>query len=212
MSMSSTVSTATPSRPTSPSELRVVGVVAHERRHVEGDRQPGLALREQVLKARVGVLGRAEPREHPHRPQPASVHRWMDAAGKRILAGRPTCGAGIVRRFDPRARRPPGSRRSEIVLNRWTRSPTRSFTMTPLRTSRAAIRRSASSPPVPPHDKPLRGCRGSGAAKPEVHGGSDMRARQRLGVRRAALKNRVENFGVLIHRLGDALRPVRMRG
>jgi hypothetical protein len=38
VSMSSSVSTATPSRPTSPSE-RVVGVVAHQRRHVEGRRE-----------------------------------------------------------------------------------------------------------------------------------------------------------------------------
>ena len=50
---------------------RVVGVVAHQRRHVEGGRQPGLAVVEQVAEALVGLLGGAEAGELAHRPQPA---------------------------------------------------------------------------------------------------------------------------------------------
>ena len=41
---------------------RVVGVVAHERRHVEGGREAGLPLREQEVEARVGVLGACRSR------------------------------------------------------------------------------------------------------------------------------------------------------
>ena len=44
--------------------LGIVGVVAVERRHVEGDREAGLAGVEQRAEARVRVLGRAEAREH----------------------------------------------------------------------------------------------------------------------------------------------------
>ncbi len=55
---------------------RVVVVVAVERRHVEGDRQAGIALPEQCLEARVRLLGRAESGEHAHRPQPARDGRW----------------------------------------------------------------------------------------------------------------------------------------
>ena len=72
--MSSSVSIATPSRPTSPSERGVVGVVAHQRRHVERRRQPGLPVVEQVAEALVGLLRRTEPGELAHRPQPAAIH------------------------------------------------------------------------------------------------------------------------------------------
>ena len=70
---------------------RVVGVVAHQRRHVERGRQPGLAVVEQVAEALVGLLGRAEAGELAHRPQPPAVHRdaRVDAARERGLAGKP---------------------------------------------------------------------------------------------------------------------------
>src|SRR4030043_515352 len=45
-----------------------VGVEPVQRRQVEGDGQAGLAVREQVLEASVGLLGAAEAREHAHRP------------------------------------------------------------------------------------------------------------------------------------------------
>ena len=48
----------------------VIGVVAHQGRHVEGGREPGLAVVEQVVEALVGLLDRAEPGELAHRPEP----------------------------------------------------------------------------------------------------------------------------------------------
>ena len=66
---------------------RVIRVVAHQRRHVERRREAGLPVREQVLEARVRLLGRAEAGELPHRPEAAAVHRRVDAARERIDAG-----------------------------------------------------------------------------------------------------------------------------
>ena len=86
-SMSARVSTATPSRPTSPRLRVVVGVVAHQGRHVEGGREPGLAVVEQVVEALVGLLDGAEAGELAHRPQPPPVHRGVGAAGEGIGAG-----------------------------------------------------------------------------------------------------------------------------
>ena len=67
--------------------LRGVGVVAHLGRQVEGDRQPGLALLEEVAEAPVRLLGGREAGVLAHRPEPAPVHRRLDAAGERVLAG-----------------------------------------------------------------------------------------------------------------------------
>ena len=69
-----------------PERQRMVGVVAHERRHVERRRQPLLAVVEQVAKALVGLLGRAEARELAHGPEAPAVHRRIHAAGERIDA------------------------------------------------------------------------------------------------------------------------------
>jgi len=66
---------------------RVIGVVAHQRRHVERRRQTGLAVVEQVVEALVGLLGRAEARELAEGPQAPAVHRRVDPARERILAG-----------------------------------------------------------------------------------------------------------------------------
>ncbi len=85
--MSSIESIATPTLPTSPSRQRVVGVVAHLRRQIEGDAQAVDALREQVAVARVRLGGRAKPGVLPHRPQPAAIHRRLDAAREREFAG-----------------------------------------------------------------------------------------------------------------------------
>ncbi len=65
----------------------VVGVVAHQRRHVEGGREAGLAVLEEVAEALVRLGGRAEAGELAHRPELAAVHRRIDAAGERIDAG-----------------------------------------------------------------------------------------------------------------------------
>ena len=72
-----------------PSDLsrraRVVAVEAHQRRQVEGGRQPGLPLLQQELEALVRLSGSAEPGKLPHRPQPPAIHARVDAALKRVL-------------------------------------------------------------------------------------------------------------------------------
>ena len=65
----------------------VVRVVAHQGGHVEGGREAGLAVLEQVAEPPVGLLGGAEAGELAHRPGPAAVHRLVDAAGERVAAG-----------------------------------------------------------------------------------------------------------------------------
>ena len=100
--MSASVSTATPHRPTSPSAIGSSESMPEQRRHVERGRQPVAARPDDLLEPPVGVVGRAEAGEHPHRPQLRAVHRRVRPAGVRVL--RP----GTRRR---RARRParPGS-------------------------------------------------------------------------------------------------------
>ena len=65
---------------------RVVRVVAHQRRHVERRREARLAVLEQVAEALVRLLRRPEAGELAHRPEPAAVHRRVDAARERIRA------------------------------------------------------------------------------------------------------------------------------
>ena len=85
--MSSSVSIATPSRPTSPAGARVVAIEAHQRGQVERGRQTGLPLLQQEFEPLVGLSRRAEPGELPHRPQPPAVHARVHAARERVLAG-----------------------------------------------------------------------------------------------------------------------------
>ena len=59
--MSARLEIGTPTRPTSPSASRRVRVVAHLGRQVEGDRQPGLALLEEVAEARFVSSAVAKP-------------------------------------------------------------------------------------------------------------------------------------------------------
>ena len=66
---------------------RVVRIAPHQRRQVERDAEAGAARREQRLVARVGLLGRAEAGELPHRPELAAVAGGVDAARVRKLAG-----------------------------------------------------------------------------------------------------------------------------
>ena len=86
VSMSSSVSTRHALAADLAQGARVVGVVPHQRRHVERRGQPGLAVVEQVAEALVRLLGGAEAGELAHRPQPAAVHRRVDAARERKLA------------------------------------------------------------------------------------------------------------------------------
>ena len=68
---------------------RVVGVVAHLGRQVEGDRQAAGAGLDQPVVALVGLRGGAEPGVLAHRPRAAGVHRRVDATGEREGAGLP---------------------------------------------------------------------------------------------------------------------------
>ena len=59
---------------------RMVGVEAHLRRQVEGGRQPGLPVLQQVAEPPVRVVGGSHAGVLAHRPQPAPVHRRVGAA------------------------------------------------------------------------------------------------------------------------------------
>ena len=101
-----------------PFRLPGVRVVAHLGRQVERDRQPGLALLEQVAEPAVGLLGGGEAGVLAHRPEAAPVHRRLDAPGERVLAR-----AGRDRA--PRRGRP----RRPACTGPGSRSPTRSRTV-----------------------------------------------------------------------------------
>ncbi len=66
---------------------RMVGVMAHQARHVERRAEPGLTVIEQVAKTLVGLLRGAEAGELAHRPQPPAIHRRVHAAREGIRAG-----------------------------------------------------------------------------------------------------------------------------
>ena len=85
--MSSRLSIATPTLPDLAERVRVVGVVADLRRQVEGDREPGRALLEQVAVAPVRLGGGAEARVLPHRPEPPAVAGGVQPAREGVLAG-----------------------------------------------------------------------------------------------------------------------------
>ena len=99
---------------------RMVGVVAHQRRHVERRREAGLAVVDQVAEALVRLLGGAEAGELPHRPQPAAVHRLVHAARERVLAraGRSRSGVRQVGRRVERLDRLPRERRERVLALR----------------------------------------------------------------------------------------------
>src|SRR5947209_8563934 len=63
----------------------MIGIVAIERRHIEGGRKARLALREQVFKALIRILSGTETGEHTHSPGPGAIHRRLDAACIGIL-------------------------------------------------------------------------------------------------------------------------------
>ena len=110
-------------RDTLPADLAerplVIGVVAHQRRHVERGREPGLAVVEQVAEALVRLLRGAEARELPHRPELAAVHRRIDAARERMHAG--IAEVAVIVQLDRVRRRQrlvlePGDRGEELAL------------------------------------------------------------------------------------------------
>ena len=67
----------------------MVGIVSHDRGHIEGHAQPGLALLQQVAIAPVGVGGIAETGKLAHRPEAPAVHIGLHTPGKGIAARKP---------------------------------------------------------------------------------------------------------------------------
>ncbi len=127
---------------------RVVGVVAHQRGHVEGGGEAGLAVLEQVAEALVRLLARAEAGELAHRPQAAAVHRGVDAAGERVGAGEPdgVLGAADPRRAGPRPCRARARARRRACARR--RRPVRRVRARRERRTRCPRGRSASGSPA----------------------------------------------------------------
>src|SRR5580700_678222 len=76
----------------------MVGVITHQSGQIEGRREAGLTLREQIAKALVGVFRGAEAGKLPHRPEPAAMHGGMNAARVGRLAGKAQVAAGIPAR------------------------------------------------------------------------------------------------------------------
>ena len=60
---------------------RRIGVIAHLGGQVEGHRQSGGAVGDQLQIPGVGLRRRAEPRVLPHGPGPGDIHRRVDARG-----------------------------------------------------------------------------------------------------------------------------------
>ena len=67
-------------------DSRVIRVVAHLRREVERDGEPGLSMREQRAEPRVRIQSGPEPGVLAHRPKPTAIHRRLHAARVRRLA------------------------------------------------------------------------------------------------------------------------------
>ena len=72
-----------------------VGVVAVQRGQIEGDREAGLAVLQQILEARIGFFGGTEAGEHAHRPQLAAIQRGMHAARERRIARKAEIGVVV---------------------------------------------------------------------------------------------------------------------
>ena len=71
---------------------RVVRVVADLGRQVERYRQAGLALPQQILIALVRLFRRTEAGVLAHRPEPAAIHRRLDASRIGVAAGKAELG------------------------------------------------------------------------------------------------------------------------
>ena len=87
--MSAREEIATPHTPTSPRDRGVVAVVAHQRGEVEGHREPGLTVGQEIAVALVGLDGGAEAGELAHGPEAGPVHGGVGPAGERKRAGNP---------------------------------------------------------------------------------------------------------------------------
>src|SRR4029077_5977514 len=63
----------------------MVGVVSHERGHVEVRGQPRLPLRDEIFEPFVGVFAGTEASDLTHRPEPAAVHGRIGSAREWVL-------------------------------------------------------------------------------------------------------------------------------
>jgi len=57
----------------------MIGVIAHQRRKVKRDRESCLTLLKKIAIAFIGFFGSSEAAELAHRPEPATVHRLVNA-------------------------------------------------------------------------------------------------------------------------------------
>jgi len=84
----------------------MIGVDAHQRRHVERRRQSCLSFVDQIVKALVGLFCGAKASELSHRPRSSAVHRRIWTASVRWFAGKAEVLfeikiGDIVRRIEP---------------------------------------------------------------------------------------------------------------
>ena len=79
----------------------MVGVSAHERRHIERGGQAATAVAQDLFEPKVGVFRGAETSEHPHGPEARAIHRGMHTSGVGIL---PWVGGIAVDRVDGNTR------------------------------------------------------------------------------------------------------------
>ncbi len=77
-----------PAAPHLPSGAGVIGVIAHDRGHIEGHAQPRLPLLQQIAVTPVRIGGITETGKLSHRPEPAAVHIRLHTPGKGIFAGK----------------------------------------------------------------------------------------------------------------------------
>ena len=101
---------------------RVVGVAAHQGRHVERDRQPAAAGAEDHPEPLVGLLGVAEAGELPDRPGPAAVAGGVQPAGERELPRPADALEAGVRRRPAAGRRRDRPRSPESVVKSASRT------------------------------------------------------------------------------------------
>ena len=87
---------------------RGIRVVADLRREVERDAEAADALGQQIAIALVGLRRRPKPGVLPHRPQPAPVHRRLDAPGEREGPGEAEVAVGVEPLQVARHREVPG--------------------------------------------------------------------------------------------------------
>ena len=63
----------------------MISIIAIERRHIEGSREPRLPLLEQIFEASIGIFSSAKSGEHAHRPRLGAIHRGLDRSCVGIL-------------------------------------------------------------------------------------------------------------------------------